>query len=120
MTAHLEPLPLAALVATGAATTLGIVATATGTLDFGFARDGWLWLAAAALVSTVGAVVLFFSGMSRVGASTRRDPLDVEPAVTVRLVFLTFGEGLGAGPAARRDSGPRRGGHRQPSERRAP
>jgi drug/metabolite transporter (DMT)-like permease len=91
----LEPLPLAALVSTGAALSLGFVAAATGSLDFGFAASGWLWLGLAALVSTVGAVVLFFSGMSRVGPSTAAILSTLEPPVTVALVFVTFGEALG-------------------------
>ena len=67
----------------------------TGALDFGFDPVGWLWLGLAALVSTVGAVVLFFSGMSRVGPSTAAILSTLEPPVTVALVFLTFGEALG-------------------------
>ena len=96
VTAHVDPLPLAALVSTGAAVTLGLVAAGTGTLDLGFDGIGWLWLGLAALVSTVGAVVLFFSGMSRVGPSTAAILSTLEPPVTVALVFLTFGEALGA------------------------
>jgi drug/metabolite transporter (DMT)-like permease len=96
VTAHVDPLPLAALVSTGAAVTLGLVAAGTGTLDLGFDAIGWLWLGLAALVSTVGAVVLFFSGMSRVGPSTAAILSTLEPPVTVALVFLTFGEALGA------------------------
>ena len=95
VTKSLEPLPLAALVSTGAMVTLGVVAAATGSLDFGFDTIGWLWLAVAALVSTVAAVVLFFSGMSRVGPSTAAILSTLEPPVTVSLVFLTFGEALG-------------------------
>jgi drug/metabolite transporter (DMT)-like permease len=95
VTSKLEALPLAALVSTGAAITLGIVAVATGTLDLGFDPIGWLWLGLAATVSTVGAVVLFFSGMSRVGASTAAILSTLEPPVTVGLVFVTFGEALG-------------------------
>ena len=95
VTSQLDPLPLAALVSTGAAVTLGLVAAVTGTLDFGFDAAGWLWLGLAALVSTVGAVVLFFSGMSRVGASTAAILSTLEPPVTVGLVFVTFGEALG-------------------------
>ncbi len=65
---------------------------------------GWLWLGLAALVSTVGAVVLFFSGLSRVGPSTAAILSTLEPPVTVALVFVTFGEALGARAAARRGS----------------
>jgi drug/metabolite transporter (DMT)-like permease len=91
----LDALPLAALVSTGAAFSLGVVAVGTGTLDLGFEPAGWLWLGLAATVSTVGAVVLFFSGMSRVGASTAAILSTLEPPVTVGLVFVTFGEALG-------------------------
>lgn len=96
VTSKLEALPLAALVSTGAAVSLGVVAAATGSLDLGFDPAGWVWLGCAALVSTVAAVVLFFSGMSRVGASTAAILSTLEPPVTVALVFVTFGEALGA------------------------
>lgn len=96
VTTELQALPLAALVSTGAVVSLGLVAAGTGSLDFGFAAEGWLWVGLAAIVSTVGAVVLFFSGMSRVGPSTAAILSTLEPPVTVGLVFVTFGEALGA------------------------
>jgi drug/metabolite transporter (DMT)-like permease len=96
VTADLEALPLAALVSTGAGVSLGVIAFATGSIDLGFDPAGWLWLALASLVSTVGAVVLFFSGMSRVGPSTAAILSTLEPPVTVTLVFVTFGSALGA------------------------
>src|SRR4051794_36897948 len=40
VTAHLEPLPLAALVSTGAGVTVGVVAGGTGPRDFGFGASG--------------------------------------------------------------------------------
>lgn len=95
VTKALDPLPLSALVITGAMLTLGLIGTATGTLDFGFEPIGWLWVGLAALISTVAAVVLFFSGMSRVGPSTAAILSTLEPPVTVCVVFLTFGEALG-------------------------
>ena len=95
VTRNLEALPLAALVATGATVSLGLVAGLSGSLHFGFDAAGWLWLGLAALVSTVAAVVLFFSGMSRVGPSTAAILSTLEPPVTVALVFVTFGEALG-------------------------
>src|SRR3954449_12535918 len=96
VTSELDALPLAALVSTGAAVSLGLVAAATGSLDLGFEPAGWLWLGSAALISTVGAVVLFFSGMSRVGPSTAAILSTLEPPVTVTLVFVTFHDSLGA------------------------
>ena len=95
VTKALDPLPLAALVSTGAMVTLGVVGVSLGALDFGFDPIGWLWLGLAAMISTVAAVVLFFSGMSRVGPSTAAILSTLEPPVTVCLVFLTFGEALG-------------------------
>jgi drug/metabolite transporter (DMT)-like permease len=93
---RLDALPLAALVTSGAVLTLLPFGLATGTLDFGFASEGWLWLALAAFVSTVSAMVLFFSGMTRVGPSTAAILSTLEPPVTVALAFLAFGEALGA------------------------
>jgi drug/metabolite transporter (DMT)-like permease len=96
VTAELEPLPLAALIATGAAVTLTATALLTGSFNTGFAGDGWLWVGLAAVVSTVLAVLLFLNGMSRVGPSTAAILSTLEPPVTVSLAFLTFGEALGA------------------------
>ncbi len=53
------------------------------TLDFGPA--GWGWLVALALVSTVGAIVLFFAGLARVGPSVASILSVLEPVVTVGL-----------------------------------
>jgi drug/metabolite transporter (DMT)-like permease len=93
---RLEALPLAALVTTGAVLTLLPFGLATGTLDLGFAGPGWLWLALAAVISTVSAILLFFSGMSRVGPSSAAILSTLEPPVTVALAFVAFGEALGA------------------------
>jgi drug/metabolite transporter (DMT)-like permease len=96
VTVHLDPLPLAALISTGAVLTLLPFGLVSGELQLGFASSGWLWLALAALVSTVSAILLFFSGMSRVGPSTAAILSTLEPPVTVALSFLAFGEALGA------------------------
>jgi drug/metabolite transporter (DMT)-like permease len=96
VTAELEPLPLAALIATGAAVTLTATALVTGSFSTGFAAGGWLWVGLAAVVSTVLAVAFFLNGMSRVGPSTAAILSTLEPPVTVSLAFVTFGEGLGA------------------------
>jgi drug/metabolite transporter (DMT)-like permease len=90
----LEPLSLSALVTTGAAVTIGLAGAMTGSLDTGFEPAGWLWLALIALVSTVGAVAMFFGGLRRVGPSNAAILSTFEPPVTVALAFLTFGEAL--------------------------
>ena len=96
VTDHLAPLPLAALVTLGAALTFGVAGVATGGLDLSFTAEGWLWLIVLALVSTVGAISLFFAGMKRVGPSTAAILSTFEPVVTVALAFAAFGEGLTA------------------------
>ncbi len=94
VTGSIDPLPLAALVTTGAAATFAIAGLASGSVDAGFEHEGWIWLVALALVSTVSAIVLFFAGLQRVGPSTAAIVSTIEPPTTVALAFLVFGETL--------------------------
>jgi drug/metabolite transporter (DMT)-like permease len=94
---RLGPLLLSALVCTGAATTLTLGSAAAGDLHVERVSAGGLgWLAAIAVVSTVGAVSLFFAGLRRVGPTTASILSTAEPVTTVALAFLVFGESLGA------------------------
>jgi drug/metabolite transporter (DMT)-like permease len=89
------PLVLSALVCTGAATTLTLAAVAGGDLRPGaVSAAGYGWLAGIAVVSTVGAVGLFFAGLRRVGPTTASILSTAEPLTTVLLAFLAFGESL--------------------------
>jgi drug/metabolite transporter (DMT)-like permease len=91
------PLLLSGLVCTGAATTLTLAGAASGGLRLGeVSTAGFGWLAALAVVSTVGAVSLFFAGLRRVGPTTASILSTAEPLTTVLLAFLAFGESLGA------------------------
>ena len=90
----IEALPLSALITTGAAITFGVAGATTGSLDTGFASEGWVWLAAIALVSTVTPITLFFAGLRRVGPSTAAILSTLEPPTTVALAFIVFGESL--------------------------
>jgi drug/metabolite transporter (DMT)-like permease len=92
--AGVPPLALSALVTTGATITFATVAFATGGPDLGFGAEGWGWLAAIALVSTVGAIILFFAGLARVGPSAAAILSTLEPVVTVALAAAAFGEAL--------------------------
>jgi drug/metabolite transporter (DMT)-like permease len=92
VTVDVPALPLSALVTTGAALTFGLAGAATGSLETGFAAEGWGWLAAIALVSTVTPVLLFLAGMRRVGPSMAAILSTVEPPTTVVLAFAAFGE----------------------------
>jgi drug/metabolite transporter (DMT)-like permease len=94
---RMRPQVLAALVCTGAAASLTLGSAALGELRPGaVTMAGWGWLASLTVVSTVGAIVLFFAGLRRVGPTTASILATVEPLVTVVLAFLVFGERLGA------------------------
>jgi drug/metabolite transporter (DMT)-like permease len=88
------PLALTALVCTGAFGTFLVTGFVRGGPDLGFAPIGWLWLGALALVSTVGAILLFFAGMARVGPSVASILSILEPVVTVVAAAAVFGETL--------------------------
>jgi drug/metabolite transporter (DMT)-like permease len=88
-------LPLTTLVCTGAAVSLTLGALATGQLHPGAVTlAGWGWLACIALVSTVGAVTLFFAGLSYVGPTTASILSTFEPVVTVVLASVVLAERL--------------------------
>jgi drug/metabolite transporter (DMT)-like permease len=94
---RLGPLVLSALVCTGAAMTLTLGAALVGDLqpaDVSVAGLGWL--AGMTVVSTVGAVALFFAGLARVGSTTASILSTAEPLTAVLLAFLVFGEALTA------------------------
>lgn len=92
------PIVLSALVCTGAATTLTLGAAAGGDLQLGdVSALGFGWLAGIAVVSTVGAISLFFAGLQRIGPTAASILSTAEPPTTVLLAYLTFGEALGPG-----------------------
>jgi drug/metabolite transporter (DMT)-like permease len=94
--ARMRPIVLSALVCTGAATTLTLASAVRGDLHPGsVSTAGFGWLAAIAVVSTVGAVSLFFAGLRRVGPTTASILSTAEPVTTVALAYLAFGEALG-------------------------
>jgi drug/metabolite transporter (DMT)-like permease len=94
--AGVPPLALAALVCVGATGTFAVASLFRGGPELGYGAEGWLWLGAMALVSTVGAILTFFAGLARVGPSAASILSTVEPVVTVALAAAVFGESLGA------------------------
>jgi drug/metabolite transporter (DMT)-like permease len=95
---RLPSLTLASLVCTGAAVSLLIGSTALGQFrPAAVSAAGWGWLVCLAAVSTVGAITMFFAGLSRVGPTTASILSTVEPLVTVTLASIVFGERL-SGP----------------------
>ncbi|MGZ4203430.1 MAG: DMT family transporter [Thermoleophilaceae bacterium] len=92
---RVAPMPLSALVCTGAALSLTAGSGLLGQLRPGsVSLAGWGWLACIAAISTVTAISLFFGGLSRVGPTSASILSTVEPVVTTLLAFLVFGETL--------------------------
>jgi drug/metabolite transporter (DMT)-like permease len=96
VTERVGPLALSTLVCTGAGVSLTLAGLTGGDLDPGaVTTEGYAWLGALALVSTVGAIALFFAGLRRVGPTAASILSTLEPVVTVALAFAVFGESLG-------------------------
>jgi drug/metabolite transporter (DMT)-like permease len=94
---RIRPQVLSALVCTGAAASLTVGSALIGQLRLDEVTvGGWGWLASLTVISTVGAISLFFAGLRRVGPTTASILATVEPLVTVLLAFLVFGETLGS------------------------
>jgi drug/metabolite transporter (DMT)-like permease len=94
--ARVDPLVLSTLVCTGAAVSLTLAGLARGDLAPGsVSPSGFAWLGGIALVSTVGAITLFFAGLRRVGPTSASILSTLEPVVTVALAFAAFAESLG-------------------------
>jgi drug/metabolite transporter (DMT)-like permease len=90
------PLALSTFVCTGAAVSLTVAGLAGGDLDPGaVSAAGFGWLGCLAVVSTVGAIALFFAGLQRVGPTAASILSTLEPVVTVGLASAVFGESLG-------------------------
>lgn len=88
------PLRLAALVCAGAAATFAVAGAVTGSLHFDFGLEGWAWIVALAVGSTVLPLTAFLAGMERLGAGRAAIVSTLEPPITVALAFVAFGEKL--------------------------
>jgi drug/metabolite transporter (DMT)-like permease len=88
-------IPLTAMICVGAAISCTAGSIVTGGPRLDITLVGWGWLGAIALVSTVGAVVLFFAGLRRVGPTVASLLSTLEPVVTVVSAALVFHESLG-------------------------
>ncbi len=88
-------LTLATLVCTGAAVSLSVGSALTGQLrPAEVTLAGWGWLGCIAVLSTVGAITLFFAGLSRVGPTSASILSTFEPVVTIVLAAALLGEHL--------------------------
>jgi drug/metabolite transporter (DMT)-like permease len=96
MIGGVDPFVLAALVTTGAAGSTVVFGEGSGSLDLGFAAPGWAWIAALTLGSTVLGISAFLVGLRDVGPGTASIVSTAEPAVTVGLATMIYGEALGS------------------------
>lgn len=97
--AQLDLYLLSAVVCTAAAVSLGSAGLVTGSLRAAAEPIGWLWIVLLALVSTVLPVSCLFGGLRAVGAPTAAILSCAEPAVTVALTVVVYGERLSPGQA---------------------
>ena len=94
--AAVPPVALSAFVCLGATFTFALASVMHGGPRLTFGADGWAWVVAIAVVSTVAAILCFFAGLARVGPSVASILSTLEPVVTVALAATAFGESLGA------------------------
>lgn len=91
---RLAPVVLTTLVMTGAAAALAVRALVAGDVTTSFDWSGWLWIGCIVVLSTVLAVLAFFAGLKRTGASTASILSTFEPVVSTALAALVLGEVL--------------------------
>lgn len=91
---EVPPVLLSALVMTGAAATLSAREAVAGSLQLGLGAAAWFWVLCLAVVSTVVAMLAFFAGLRRTGASTAAILSTFEPVVTTALAAVVLSEFL--------------------------
>jgi len=89
------PIALSAFVCLGATCTFALASAMHRGPHLTFDADGWGWVGAIAVVSTVAAILCFFAGLARVGPSAASILSTLEPLVTVALAAAAFGDSLG-------------------------
>lgn len=88
-------LPASAMVCTATAIVMLVWGLAGGRLTLEISLQGWLAIAGIVVFSTLIAILAYFAGLSRVGATKAAIISTLEPAVTVVLSYLVFGERMG-------------------------
>jgi drug/metabolite transporter (DMT)-like permease len=87
-----HPLVTTAFVLTFPAIVFTLYGLATGSLNYGFPLNSWIWLAAMALVSTCLGILFLFAGLRRINAGTAGIIGTLEVVVTVLFSALIFGD----------------------------
>lgn len=92
---RVEPLALATVVIGSAALVFAVAALARGPV-LPRTLAGWAAITGIALVCTVGAITLYFAGLSRVGATRAATLSTIEPLFTVMLAAVVLDERIAA------------------------
>lgn len=92
--ARVEPLAMSTVIIASAAVVYDTVAAIRGPA-WPAGAHGWLAVAAIALVSTVAAITMFFTGLGRIGPTRASALSTVEPVVTIVLAAWVLGERTG-------------------------
>jgi drug/metabolite transporter (DMT)-like permease len=82
-----------AVILSAAAVYIGLARTAGATLPT--TATAWLAIVGLSVISTVVAIVAFFMGLARIGATTTATLSTLEPVVTVVLAAIVLGEPMG-------------------------
>lgn len=90
VTAHVPPITASAYIALFAALSFFVWGTGSGTLHFQFDVKGWLPIIGTSLVSSVLAMLTFFSGMNIIGPTKAAILSMLEPVITflLSMIFL--------------------------------
>lgn len=91
---RLPPVVLTTLVMIGAAAALGLRSLVSGGVELPSGSTGWFWIGCIVVISTVLAVLTFFAGLKRTGASTTSILSTFEPVVSAGLAAAVLGEVL--------------------------
>ena len=88
------PLVSTSLISTSAALTYGIVGLTMGGTTWNLSWGTWMGIGAIALFSTIIAMMTFFQGMKRIGATSASIISTMEPVMTVSLAVILLDEHL--------------------------
>jgi drug/metabolite transporter (DMT)-like permease len=91
--ARVSPGQVSTIVCAAAAVVFGALVAVRGPV-WPHSNQGWLAVAAVALVSTVIPILCFFAGLARVGPVNAAMLSTLEPVVTIALAWVAFGEAM--------------------------
>lgn len=87
-------IPAATVIMLAAAAVYGMMAATADGVHWPAGVQGWLAMAGIAFLSTVVAMIGFFAGMQRLGATDAATISTLEPVVTLLLAYALLGEAL--------------------------